>query len=194
VRLAFNALFFFLRFSLAGKDTFSIDNRFMRWSEEERTWGGVQFFWLEIREEEWPIQRITNERDSPHQRRACSSVSRCCGAVSWYYGLRAELYGTRAGITTGGFEIHRSTTSTTLSTLGKEKGQKRSYLRLNCKCDINVNNNDSGVTHRPPLLMPWPTFVPHIRVVNIRAPRWSLCRFVAGCLDFGERPRSAAVA
>lgn len=122
--------FFFFRFSLAGKDTFSINNRFMRWSEEERTWGGVQSFWLEIREEEWPIERITNERDSPHQRRACSSVWRCCGAVSWYYGLRAELYGTRAAITTGGFEIHRSTTSPTLSTLGKEKGQIRSYLRL----------------------------------------------------------------
>lgn len=62
----------FFTFSLAGKDTFSINNRFMRWSEEERTWGGVQSFWLEIREEEWPIERITNERDSPHQRRACS--------------------------------------------------------------------------------------------------------------------------
>ncbi len=121
---------YYSSFSLAGKDTFSINNRFMRWSEEERTWGGVQFFWLEIREEEWPIERITNERDSPHQRRACSSVWRCCGAVSWYYGLRAELYGTRAAITTGGFEIHRSTTSPTLSNLGKEKGQKRFYLRL----------------------------------------------------------------
>lgn len=157
----------FFRFSLAGKDTFSINNRFMRWSEEERTWGGVESFWLEIREEEWPIERITNERDSPHQRRACSSVWRSCGAVSWYYGLRAELYGTRAAITTGGFEIHRSTTSPTLSTLGKEKGQKRSYLRLTVvKCNINVNNNNSRVTHWPPLLMPWPTFVTHIRVVT----------------------------
>lgn len=43
----------------------------MRWSEEERTRGGVQSFWLEIRKEEWPIERLTNERDSPHQRRTC---------------------------------------------------------------------------------------------------------------------------
>lgn len=72
-RLALNpTVDVFFTFSLAGKDTFSINNRFIWWSEEERTWGGVQSFWLEIREEEWPIERITNERDSPHQRRACS--------------------------------------------------------------------------------------------------------------------------
>jgi len=136
---------FFFTFSLSGKDTFSINNRFIWWSEEERTWGGVQSFWLEIREEEWPIERITNERDSPHQRRACSdSVSRCC---------RAQCHDTMGCVlnSTGPelllqLEALRSTAQQLAQLYqlsGKKKVRYVLFPSLNCSCNININNNNS---------------------------------------------------